>query len=253
MSVGILFDSTLCIGCLSCSVACKETHHLSGEPNPRELNSETFSIVKERDGSFCRHFCRHCLKPACVSACPVGALRKLKNGAVVYNGKRCIGCRYCLLACPYYIPRYQWSQRNPLVRKCDFCIKLLEEDKPPACAQVCPTEATKFGERGQLLEEARKKIQANRESYYPHIFGEREAGGSSVLMLASKPLSEFGILVPKITTPLPELTASALNKTPVIILGGSLILGGIWFLTRRKNQVARAERETKNRKVNEQE
>jgi len=240
MVLGILFDSTLCIGCFSCSVACKETHNLSGEANPADLDAETFTVVKEKDGVFCRNFCRHCLNPACVSACPVGALKKKPEGPVVYDGNKCIGCRYCILACPYSIPRYEWSKRSPRVRKCDFCYKRLGEGKEPACAEVCPTGATRFGNRAELLKEARVRINSS-SRYFRHIFGEFEVGGSSVLMIADRDISEFGLKIPRTNTALPELTRVVLNKVPAVAIGSGLILSGLWWLTWRKKQVAMRE------------
>ena len=248
LEVGILFDSTLCIGCKACSIACKQSHNLPGEPNPDELDAETFTIVKEKDGIFCRNFCRHCLEPACASACPVGALHKTSHGPVLYDSAKCIGCRYCIVACPYNIPRYQWSKQSPLVRKCDFCNELLAQGKEPACANVCPTGATKFGIREDLLAEARERLKSKPDAYFQHIFGEKEVGGSSVLIISAQHISEFGIPVPKITSPLPDLTASYLNKVPAIVAGGGLFLAGIWWLTRRKNQVKKDERQSEQKK-----
>jgi len=238
---GILFDSTLCIGCQACSIGCKKAHNLAGEANPPDLDGETFTIVKELKGVFCRDFCRHCLKPACVSACPVGALHRLPDGPVVYDGDKCIGCRYCLLACPYNIPRYQWNKASPLVRKCDFCIDLLKQGRQTACAEVCPTGATRFGKREELLPEARERLKNNPTGYYQRIFGESEAGGCSVLLIAGQELADFGLKVPRIITPLPDLTWRHLKEVPAVAVGAGLILTGIWWLSRRKKEVAKAE------------
>ena len=240
MSKGILYDSNSCIGCGACSAACKESHHLPGEPNPSELGADTYTIIKTMDGIFTREFCRHCLYPSCASACPVGALTKTEDGPVVYDRGKCIGCRYCFVACPYGIPRYQWASNKPLVRKCDLCANLLKEGKQTACAQICPTQATKFGERGELLKDAKARLSADPQKYFPHVFGEFEAGGSSVLFIASKDLSKI-LPIPKTTRPMPGLTRLALISVPYVGIAASAILTGSWLVFKRKQDVARAE------------
>jgi len=248
MVKAILFDSRKCIGCGACSEGCKQEHHLSGEANPEDLGAETFTVVHELQGIFVRKFCRHCLSPACASSCPVGALRKLPDGPVVYDGRRCIGCRYCFVACPYSIPRYQWSSNHPLVRKCDFCAERLSRGEPTACAEVCPTGATLFGEREDLLVEARRRISSRPEHYFPHIFGEKDGGGSSVLMIAGQDLSRMGIRMPLTDRPLPALTAPAMvSVAPVGVLTAG-ILTGLWWSFKRREKVAAEEQERKNRR-----
>jgi formate dehydrogenase iron-sulfur subunit len=241
LSIGILFDSTLCIGCEACCAACKETHNLSGEPNPLTLGAETYTIVSEADGVFFREFCRHCLAPACASSCLVGALRKSPEGPVIYDEAKCIGCRYCLVACPYGIPRYQWEKTSPLVRKCDFCIHLLARGDQPACAEVCPTGATLFGKRDELLRKAHGRIKAHPDRYYPRVFGEKEAGGSSVLFIADRNIAEFGLKVFTLPRPLPDLTWRSLNKVPAVALTTGALLGAVWWITRRRKEVSEAE------------
>ena len=174
MSKGILFDSRKCIGCEACCEACKTEHHLSGEFNPADLGADTFTVVKKYDDIFVRKLCRHCVSPACASSCPVGALHKLPDGPVVYDASKCIGCRYCFVACPYGIPRYQWNSTRPQVRKCDFCADRLKKGQPTACAEVCPRHATIFGEREELLERGARKDQAKRGPIFSAHF--RRAG-----------------------------------------------------------------------------
>jgi formate dehydrogenase iron-sulfur subunit len=241
MSFGILFDSTMCIGCEACSAACKEAHDLPGDYNPDRLDANTFTLVREHEGVFYREFCRHCLDPACVSACLVGALQKTSEGPVIYDAAKCIGCRYCLVACPFSIPCYEWERSRPLVRKCDFCIERLRLGKIPACADVCPTRATKFGKREELLREAHERIKLNPDIYYPRVFGEDMAGGTSVLFIADRHIAQFGLKVPPSVNPLPDLTWQSLNKVPAVAVCTGAILAGAWVVFRRKKEVADAE------------
>lgn len=241
LSVGILFDSTMCIGCGACSAACKEMHDLPGEENPPDLDGDTFTVVGEKDGVYYRNFCHHCVEPACVSACLVGALYKTKHGPVLYDASKCIGCRYCFIACPYDIPRYQWEKTSPLVRKCDFCAHLLKDDGIPACAEICPTGATAFGEREDLLRQAHERIKSDPGLYHDRVFGEREAGGACVLVIADRHLKDFGLKVPSMDSGLPDLTWRSLSKVPGLAAGTALALGGVWFITNRRKKVADAE------------
>lgn len=153
----ILTDTTKCIGCRECVLACKKEYHLEPE-TPRRWEREDglsarnwTSIVQRPNGKFIRKQCRHCINPACVSACPVQALKKTPEGAVIYDSSRCMGCRYCMIACPYGIPRYDWDQPVPYVRKCILCYDRIKDGGQPACVEACPTEATIFGNRDELL------------------------------------------------------------------------------------------------------
>ncbi len=238
---GILFDSVVCIGCGMCSEACKATHNLPGEKNPPELGPDTYTVVREHGGVYYRELCRHCINPACVSACPVGALKKTEQGPVVYDEKKCIGCRYCLLACPYSIPRYQWEKTSPLVRKCNMCAHRLAKGQGTACAEVCATGATSFGGRDELLMKAHSLIRKDPGFYYARVFGESEAGGSCVLFIADRPIAEFGLKVPAVEKPLPDLTWTSLRKVPALAVGTGVFLGGVWLISRRRRQVAKAE------------
>jgi formate dehydrogenase iron-sulfur subunit len=200
MSKAMLIDTTRCIGCRGCQVACKSWHNLPGErttfsetwSNPRFMNNNNYTRVIFREVAqpegklnwyFIKRQCMHCLDPACESVCPVGALTKLKSGPVVYDDYRCIGCRYCMMACPFQVPKFEWSSAVPLVRKCDFCADRLEIGLAPACATTCPTQALVFGERQDLLKEAHRRIGAHPERYYPEVYGEKIVGGTSQLYL----------------------------------------------------------------------
>ena len=164
----ILTDTTLCIGCEKCVEACRRENKL-GEDKPRpwkmridDLSATRYTTIVRRPGSrFVRQQCRHCRQPACVSACLVGALQKTPEGPVIYDPDRCIGCRYCMMACPYGIPRYDWDKPVPYVRKCTLCYARLGQGREPACVEACPTKATIFGARDDLLAEAHRRIRRN--------------------------------------------------------------------------------------------
>jgi formate dehydrogenase iron-sulfur subunit len=171
----------------------------------------------------------------------VGAFQKTAAGPVVYDEDKCMGCRYCMLACPFGVPRYEWNSTLPRVRKCDMCAQRVAAGQPTSCAEICPTGATKFGEREELLAEARQRIQANPQQYTNYIYGETEVGGTAVLLLSSVPFSEFGYQSDLLREPLPLLTYRVLSKIPDLVTLGGLLLGGIWWLTNRRDEVALAE------------
>ena len=220
---GILTDTTRCVGCGECVKACGERNDLPKQPQ-REyrtrdgLSGKRFTSVLhiEREGKerFVRKQCRHCLEPACASACIVGALHTTPEGPVVYDAEKCIGCRYCMMACPFGIPRYEWSSPIPYIRKCTMCYEQVKEGGTPACTGACQYEATVFGERDELLAEAKRRIKENPDRYIDKVFGETEVGGTSVMYLSDVPL-EFMAWKPDLgEQPLPELTWAALSKVP---------------------------------------
>jgi len=142
----MLIDISLCIGCNACQDGCKVQNKLpAGEE--KQLSLTAYTALSEHDGKFVRHMCQHCDVPTCVSVCPVGALSKLAEGPVLYDGEKCIGCRYCLQACPFHVPRYEWKSTKPRIMKCNFCSTRITQGQQTACADACPTGATKFGDR----------------------------------------------------------------------------------------------------------
>ncbi len=238
MSYGLLFDATRCIGCGACSAACKEQNRL---PLPIETKTTayTWTVVEPREGLWVRRLCMHCLEPTCASVCPVAALSKSELGPVVYDANRCIGCRYCVMACPFGVPKYQWDRAVPVVGKCILCADRIAQGLPPACAAVCPTGATMFGEREALVREARARIAAAPERYVDHVYGLEEAGGTSVLMLSSVPFAQLGLKTDLPRQPLPLLTWEVLRKIPDFLLVAGLLLFGIHWITNRRAAVAR--------------
>jgi formate dehydrogenase iron-sulfur subunit len=173
--------------------------------------------------------------------CPVGALRKTKAGPVIYEEVRCMGCRYCVAACPFGVPKYEWEKALPAVRKCDMCADRLAAGKMTACAEVCPTGATKFGERDELIAEAKQRLHDNPGNYVNRIYGLEEVGGTSVLLLSSVPFETFGYRTDLVREPLPLYTFRVLSRIPDLVGLGGVLLGGIWWITNRRTAVAVAE------------
>lgn len=245
MPRAILYDSTLCVGCKLCEQACAERSNL---PYNDAIAAETrtsahkLTSVLSSGDAYMRRMCMHCADPTCASVCPVSALRKTAAGPVVYDESRCMGCRYCMLACPFNIPKYEWDRTLPVVRKCDLCADRVAAGLPTACAEACPTGATKFGERNALITEARKRIEANPSQYVNHVYGLEEVGGTSVLLLSSVPFERFGYRTDLRQEPLPMLTHRVLSRIPDLVAVGGVLLGGVWWITRRRAEVAAAEK-----------
>ncbi len=244
MAKAILYDSTLCIGCRLCEAACAERWGLPYDDTIAEeeqLSEHKLTAVVTRGERFTRRLCMHCAEPTCVSVCPVGALQKTQLGPVVYDESRCIGCRYCMLACPFQVPVYEWGQQFPRVKKCDMCYARQKAGEPTACTEVCPTGATVSGDLDELIAEARRRITENTGQYYDHIYGLREVGGTSVLFLSAVPFEELGMRASLPHQPLPPLTWRALSLIPDIVTVGTVLLGGVWWITHRRDEVALAE------------
>ena len=244
MSKAILYDATNCIGCKMCERACAERN---GLPYNDQIASESkqsdhkLTVVMADGGKFMRRLCMNCQDPTCASVCPVGALHKTAEGPVTYDSSRCIGCRYCMLACPFSVPKYEWGKTLPLVRKCDMCADRVARGQQTACAEACPTGATKFGDREALIAEARERISKNPEQYVNHIYGLNEVGGTSVLLLSSVPFERFGYNSELSSESMPLLTYRVLSHIPNLVTAGAALLGGIWWITNRRDEVALAE------------
>ncbi len=241
----ILTDTTLCTGCEQCVQACKEVNEL-GPDVPRrwkriidDLSSTRYTtMVRREEDRFVRRLCRHCLEPACVSACLVGALQKTEEGPVIYDSDRCMGCRYCMTSCPYGIPRYDWEKAVPLVQKCTMCYPRIKEGKLPGCVEACPREATIFGDRDELLELAHARLKAHPDRYVDTVVGETEIGGTSVLYISDIPLDFLGFQPELGDEPLPEKTWAALSKVPPLVVGMAGLMTGFWWITGRRDQLA---------------
>lgn len=207
-ALGLLYDATRCVGCQSCVAACAQANNqASGAPAnglyqiAYDLNSTTRNIIKlyrPTDGksySYVKQQCMHCVDPACVAGCMFKGLRKdPKTGVVSWNSKLCVGCRYCEIACPYHIPKFQWEGYNPRIVKCELCKERLAKGEQPACSSVCPVHAVIFGKRSELLAEAKRRIKESPGKYFQdRIYGEHEAGGTQCLYLSHVPFTNLGL------------------------------------------------------------
>jgi formate dehydrogenase iron-sulfur subunit len=248
----ILIDTTRCTGCEKCVTACKQENGLGkdrpwrGQGPVDGLSSTRFcTILRRPNDQFVRQQCRHCVEPACVSACLVGAMQKTPEGAVIYDADRCMGCRYCMVACPYSIPRYDWNQAIPYVQKCTLCYHRLRDGKVPACVESCPEEAAIFGDRTELLQEARRRLAADPGKYVPRVYGEHEVGGTSVLYISDIPLGFLGCQPDMDDRPLPDRTWASLKKVPPLIVGVAGVMTGIhWIIGRRMKLAVEATSES---------
>lgn len=238
----MLIDLTRCIGCEACVWACKESNDLPRETGVAKLSATTWSALERHQGVAVRRQCMHCLEPACASVCPVGALSRSPEGPVVYDAERCIGCRYCMVGCPFGVPKYEWSSNLPTVKKCQFCFARQAEGRQPACAEACPTGATLFGDRDELLKEAERRMEAEPGRYVPRIYGQHEAGGTSMLYLSSVPFEELGFKTELATESYPGMSWEILSKLPNVVSVGGVLLAGIWWITGRRDTLEQARR-----------
>lgn len=264
-ALGILYDATLCIGCQVCMVACKKANDMPYVPGdtletwekPSELSSNTLNIIKKYEGgearvkdvedgfSYVKRHCMHCVDPACVSVCPVSALTKdTDNGVVTYNEKACIGCRYCQVACPFNIPKFQWESAFPKIVKCQLCSHLIKKNEISACCSQCPTGASLFGPVNDLMAEAKRRLQltpgdysdfpisdirtgktvnARVAAYKQDIYGESEVGGTQVLMLSGVSFNKLGL------PELPDESYTGVAETIQHTLYKGLVLPAVAF------------------------
>ena len=260
MSKAVLYDANKCIGCRACQIACKQWNELPSDAttnrgtyeNPPRLDAHTFTKIRfnevENDGTF--HFvftkvqCMHCEYPACAAACPVGALQKTDNGPVIYDDNKCFGCRYCMVACPFGIPNYEWDTPLPWVRKCTFCADRQSGGLKPACVSTCPTGALKYGEREELIAEARQRIAEHPSEYVNHIYGEKEAGGTSWLYLSPIPFDKLGF--PNIDSEPVTINAErAVGAVPPVLIGVAAAMTGVYWLLQRRQKLSQIAQDKK--------
>jgi formate dehydrogenase iron-sulfur subunit len=244
MMKAILTDVTKCIGCEKCVAACVQQNQLPEKSAARwvrgdGLSGERFCSVLRKDEKFIRKQCRHCQEPACASACPVGALHKTGDGPVAYDSDKCLGCRYCMMACPFGIPRYQWESAAPYVRKCTMCYETrIKQGKQPACTEACPEKATIFGERDALLAEAKSRIAANPGLYKPKIWGETDVGGTNVMYLSPVDLDFLYLGSSQPNTVFPKLTVTAMGAVPPAFVGMGVLMGSVYWIIDRRMKLA---------------
>jgi Fe-S-cluster-containing dehydrogenase component len=243
--VGVLTDTTRCIGCRSCERACAEAHGLevpdiendNALQEIRTTSEKQWTIVNRYDTDvgevFVKQQCMHCWQPACTAACLTNAMLKTEEGPVIWRGNKCLGCRYCMAACPFNIPKYEYDSWNPKVQKCNMCWERLKEGKIPACVAACPTDALMFGNKKQLMEIARVRIYHHPTKYVHQIYGEYEVGGTGWLYLSAVPFDQIGFRTDLGTTPYPEYTKEFLYAVPLIFFGAPALLTGLHFLSKK--------------------
>ena len=264
-SYGVLHDTTRCIGCRRCEEACNKVNGLPKPDRPfsdlavcdtrRRTSAGAWTVVNkyQMNGKavFRKHQCFHCNDPACASACFARCFRKQPDGSVTYDGSQCVGCRYCMVACPFYAPGFQYDEPfDPLVQKCTFCKPRLDKGLLPGCVEACPVQALTFGRRNDCIKAARKRIEAAPGKYLDYIYGEWDAGGTAWMVLA--PANEKAPVPPGNPVksapewkqlgldsclgnrPLGELTYGALGIVPMIVALWPVFLGGAWAMTRRR-------------------
>jgi formate dehydrogenase iron-sulfur subunit len=233
---GILIDTTLCVGCYACEAADAERW---GNPvtEDHKLSAVQNTAVIQVGESYVPRMCMHCAEPTCVSVCPVGAFEKVKTGAVVYDADKCMGCRYCMQACPFDVPKYEWESVNPKITKCNLCQDRISHGEKPACVEACSTGARTFGTVEELIKEAQKRMYENSGKYYPSIYGVREAGGTSILYISDKPFEQLGLKTNLPHQAMPNLTQEILSKIPNYIFWGGTLLSGVWWITNRRKEV----------------
>jgi Fe-S-cluster-containing dehydrogenase component len=242
---GILIDTTRCAGCRSCEYACAEANGLP-EPGgddtvlakPRKTTDSQWTVVNryetERGEVFAKKQCMHCAQPACTAACLTKAMFKTDKGPVIWRESKCMGCRYCMVSCPFDVPKFQYHSTNPKIQKCRLCWERVVEGGVPACVENCPNEAIMFGRRSDLIKEARRRIHEAPDQYVDHIYGEHEVGGTGALYLASVPFKQLGFRTDLGTGSYPRLTEDFLYGVPVVLTLLPAFLLGVSTATKRE-------------------
>jgi formate dehydrogenase beta subunit len=254
---GVLVDTTYCIGCRRCEWACNDWNKNQNKPiktfedksvfsHVRRTHADSFTIVnrfqhtEKSEPVYVKKQCMHCEDPACLSACFVDAFKKTPSGAVTYDPSVCVGCRYCMVACPFDIPAYEYDEPiTPRVMKCTFCFdRISQAGRVPACVEICPTETLRFGKRSELLQLAHERLRNNPRKYINHVYGEHEVGGTSWLYLASVPFEKIGFRRDLGTKPIPSTTKGFLFsvKTFEIIAAWPLVFAAFYAIAKFRSK-----------------
>ena len=260
-AMGVLVDLSRCVGCRSCEAACNREQKLPAPEKPfndfsvfdeihhgqkRRTDETRYTIVNRyyitgREHPLFRKIqCNHCLEPACLTSCFVNAYTKTPEGAVIYDSSVCVGCRTCMVACPFYIPTFRYSSAfKPRIMKCVFCHDTrLTKGLPPACVEACPQEALTFGRRTDLVAAGKQRIRENPGNYVDHLYGEHEAGGTSWMYLSPAPFEQVGIdtTVPK--EPILNYVKDFLSIVPMVLTIWPALFAGFHLLATRKDKMA---------------
>ena len=257
--MGVLVDLTRCIGCRSCEAACNKEQNLPAPNKPfddksvfdetfhggkqkRRPDENAYTVVNRYDAEsaskpvYRKVQCNHCSEPACLSSCFVNAYTKTPEGAVVYNSKVCVGCRNCMIACPFNIPGYSYSSAfDPVVKKCIFCHETrLKNGLPPACVEICPQEALTFGKRKELVKIGHQRIQTHPGRYVNHLYGEKELGGTHWMYLSSVPFEEVGFDPNPGNEPIINNVKDFLSTVPMVLAIWPAMFTGFHLLAKKQ-------------------
>jgi Fe-S-cluster-containing dehydrogenase component len=249
---GVLVDTTRCVGCQTCEEVCADEN---GLPEPdwdvdvleseRKTTETQFSLINgyetDKGEVYVKRQCMHCNQPACAAACLTKAMLKTDDGPVIWREDKCIGCRYCMVSCPFDIPKFEHHSPNPRIRKCTMCWERLKQGEQPACVENCPEEALLFGNRSELIEIAKTRIYREPDNYVHHIYGENEVGGTGYLYLANVPFDQLGFRTDLGNTALPELTTDFLYGVPIVLTLWPAFLLAISNSTKRGDEITESE------------
>jgi Fe-S-cluster-containing dehydrogenase component len=255
---GVLFDATRCIGCRKCEAGCNKVNKLPAPAKPfedltvlgktRRTDEKSYTVVNKYQGKngpvFRKLQCNHCMEPACASVCFVQAFKKNSDGSVTYDASVCVGCRYCMVACPFNVPAYEYNDPlTPRVMKCTMCHDQISSGEltMPGCVGACPKEALVYGKRDDLIEIARERIRKNPGRYKNHIYGEKEMGGTNWLYISGEDFSTIGLREDLGNKSVPEISAGPLSVVPMVAALWPALLGGVWAITKRKEKVSAEE------------
>ena len=271
---GILVDTTRCIGCRRCEWACNEWNKNPNKPiaefeksvvgkddafkNIRRMHAGNFTVVNRfyssKDGKpiYVKRHCMHCEDPGCLASCFVDSYRKASMGPVLYLPHICVGCRYCMVACPFDVPAFEYYEAlNPQITKCTMCYdRIISEvvelpagsrrpsSAVPTCVEICPAEVMTFGKRSELINLAHERIRNNPGKYIDYVYGEQEVGGTSWMYLSSVPFEEIGFRTDIGKTPIPNYSRSFLFGVKMFEIVGAwpLVFGAYYAISKAREK-----------------